>query len=113
LYSSWHKSAPACSQLCYFLGLGVCALAEFGRFLIYNILVDGGRGEEMEDTDDSDSEDQEVEFRGYKQMLLVLQSTEVETGKSFFIRNSHPTFSWQENGYIEHNIVQQCKNFVG
>ena len=68
------------------LGLGVCSLVEFGRLLSYNILVDGSTGENYGDSDDGDSDDgeneQEAEFRGYKQLLLVLQSTQVETGKS-------------------------------
>ena len=57
-------------------------MAEFGRFLLYNILVDSG--EDLGDMEDSDDEndDQVEEFRGYKQLLLVLQSKQVETGKS-------------------------------
>ena len=54
-------------------------LAEFGRFLLYNVLVDGDSnisGEENEE-DGADG------LRGYKQLLLVLQSSECETGKSF------------------------------
>ena len=55
----------------------MCVLAECGRFLLYNILVDG------EDCDTDDQEPDDSSDIGYKQMLLVLQSTEVETGKSF------------------------------
>jgi len=65
-------------------GLGVCSLVEFGRLLCYNLLVDGTTGENCGDSDDDDSDgvEQEAEFRGYKQLLLVLQSNQVETGKS-------------------------------
>ena len=55
---------------------------EFGRFLLYNILVDGGEPLGNLDESDDDIEEPLAEFRGYKQMLLVLQSKQVETGKS-------------------------------
>ena len=77
------------------IGLGLCALAEFGRLLIYNILVDGqDSSEDMDDSDDGgDTASSPQEFRGYKQMLLVLSSQAVETGKSFladlFLRIYH------------------------
>ena len=65
-------------------GLGVCILAEFGRVLLYNILVDGGSSEEGIDNSDSEDESNcDSRLRGYKQMLLVLRSQAVETGKSF------------------------------
>ena len=69
-----------------FLGLGVCVIAEFGRLLLYNILVDSsGEDENMDDSEDSDNGEapNTEEFRGYKQMLLILRSKSVETGKSF------------------------------
>lgn len=54
-------------------------MAEFGRVLLYNILIDEqGTGDY-----DIDQDEDEV-MHGYKQMLLVLQSQSVETGKSFF-----------------------------
>ena len=63
--------------------MGVCVLAEFGRFLLYNLLVDGG-SDNLEDSSDSDEENEEGNsFRGYKQMLLILQSQGTDTGKSF------------------------------
>ena len=46
--------------------------------MLYDILVDG---ENLIDDDDEDLLGDD--FRGYKQMLLVLQSQQVETGKSF------------------------------
>jgi len=66
-------------------GLGVCVIAEFGRLLLYNCLVDGsGEDENMDDEDSDNGEAPNTEeFRGYKQMLLVLRSKSVETGKSF------------------------------
>ena len=58
-------------------------MAEFGRFLLYNVLIDDECS--MEDSHDSDEENNEREVVvGYKQMILVLQSQCVETGKSFF-----------------------------
>lgn len=66
----------------------MCALTEFGRILLYNILVDGDRdgppGDDSEDSEDenADAEDQ-ITFKGYKQMILILHSQAVETGKSF------------------------------
>ena len=65
-----------------FSGLGLCAVTEFGRILNYNLLVDGERDGEP---DDSEDEADEVvdQFRGYKQCILILNSQEVETGKSF------------------------------
>jgi len=63
-------------------GLGLCILAEFGRFLCYNLMVD----EDQQDINDADteSESESDDLMGYKQLILVLQSQCVETGKSFF-----------------------------
>lgn len=62
----------------------MCALTEFGRILLYNILVDGDREGPNSDSDDEDDLAQnEINFKGYKQMILILNSQEVETGKSF------------------------------
>ena len=66
-----------------FLGLGVCLLAEFGRFILYNCLVDGQDTNMQDEGNEDDDAADEEEFVGYKQMMLVLQSGEVETGKSF------------------------------
>lgn len=66
-------------------GLGLCALTEFGRILLYNILVDGDREGPLDESDDEDGgpNEDDITFHGYKQMILVLNSQEVETGKSF------------------------------
>ena len=52
-------------------------MVEFGRILLYNLLID-------EENKDADWENEEDVMHGYKQMILVLQSRCVETGKSFF-----------------------------
>ena len=67
----------------------------------------------MEDTDDSDSEDQEVEFRGYKQMLLVLQSTEVETGKSFLSEIVTRLFHGKKTGILSTISFNSAKTLLG
>jgi len=61
----------------YVSGLGICLLAEFGRVLLYNLLID-------EESNRDDEPDEEDIMHGYRQMILVLQSQSVETGKSFF-----------------------------
>lgn len=63
-------------------GLGLCILAEFGRILLYNLLIDDESTSNEEN--DSDGESEDYYTNGYKQMILVLQSQCVETGKSFF-----------------------------
>ena len=55
-------------------GLGICLLVEFARVMLYNVLVD----------EESTDLNEETELHGYKQMILILQSRCVETGKSFF-----------------------------
>ena len=57
---------------------------EFGRLFCYNCLVDGSTSESSGDSEDDSDDDnnQDAEVRGYKQLLVVLQSTQVETGKS-------------------------------
>ena len=80
LYDLTHKRLDP--DLLFLLGLGVCSLVEFGRYLAYNILVDGSSGNDDEDSEDEDSVAAGAELVGYKQLLLVLQSNEVETGKS-------------------------------
>ena len=59
----------------------MCVLSEIGRFLSYNALADG-EDCNMEKEDDDGGVEAE-EFSGFKQMLLLFQSSEVETGKSF------------------------------
>ena len=71
-----------------FPGLGICIMTEFGRFLNYNLLVDDEEPENAdsdsdEDTDGKDETKAET-VTGYKQMIIILQSQCVETGKSFF-----------------------------
>lgn len=61
----------------YVSGLGICLLAEFGRVLLYNLLID------EENSRDGEPDEEHI-MHGYKQMILVLQSQSVETGKSFF-----------------------------
>ena len=50
--------------------------------MLYNLLVD----DEDAEGDESDTEESDdmTHNRGYKQMMLILQSHCVETGKSFF-----------------------------
>jgi hypothetical protein len=94
----------------YVLGLGVCVLAEFGRFLLYNILVDGEdcntQEAELEETD-------EEEFRGYKQMLLVLQSGEVETGKSFLAEILLRIFHGRKHAIHSTLSFESAKSLLG
>jgi len=66
------------------LGLGLCGITEFGRILLYNILVDGERELQTEESEDERvTSAEDIIFSGYKQMVLVLNSQQVETGKSF------------------------------
>ena len=66
----------------FFSGLGICILAEFGRFLCYNLMVDEDQQENG--ASDTGSESENDDLRGYEQLILILQSQCVETGKSFF-----------------------------
>ena len=70
------------SSFC-FSGLGLCALTEFGRILLYPLLVDGNREGPMDESDDENGLGNEINCNGYKQMVLLLNSRAVETGKSF------------------------------
>ena len=115
-YSAWFKSICCHSPSYYiltFLGLGVCALAEFGRFLLYNVLVDGASAEDIVDSDDSLSEAPEIEFRGYKQMLLVLQSQQVETGKSFMSEVLLRIFHGKKIGLLSTLSFDSAKTLLG
>ena len=71
------------NMIVFFSGLGLCAITEFGRVLLYNILVDGDREVPSEDSEDENATVDDIVFRGYKQMVLILNSQECETGKSF------------------------------
>ena len=92
----------------------MCVLAEFGRFLIYNLLVDGQNDEDSDDSDESDNENEQAEvFHGYKQMLLVLQSQAVETGKSFLSEILVRIFHGKKQGIHSTLTFDSAKNLLG
>ena len=90
----------------------MCVLAEFSRFLIYNLLVDG----EMEDEDEVDlleSGDNGDKFRGYKQMILVLHSEHVETGKSFLCEVLARLFYGSKHGICSIISFDSARKLLG
>lgn len=91
-----------------YLGLGVCILAEFGRFLIYPLLVDGEQNE-----DDESSDGNSAIFRGYKQMILVLQSETVETGKSFLCEVLARIFYGSKHGICSTVSFDSARRLLG
>ena len=97
----------------------MCVLAEFGRFLIYNLLVDGDCDDEDEDEDEvmSDSEISEsmhrVKFMGYKQMMIILQSEAVETGKSFISELLVRIFHGKKAGIHSILSFDSAKSLIG
>ena len=94
--------------------MGVCILTEFGRFLIYNLLVDGEQSEYSDDSDASDGEmDQNDGFRGYKQMMVILQSQAVETGKSFFSEVLVRMFHGRKHGIFSTISFDSAKKLLG
>ena len=103
----------ACSFRFIFPGLGVCVLAEFGRFLLYNAVVDG----EDSAQDNLDIEEEidhgDAGFHGHKQMMLVLQSNEVETGKSFISELLVRIFHGKKTGIFSTISFDSAKVLLG
>ena len=97
------------------LGLGVCVLAEFARFLIYGLLVDGEQNEDVDSSDDeADVAMQENDFfRGYKQMILILQSETVETGKSFLSEMLARMFHGSKHGISSTISFDSARKLLG
>jgi len=94
-------------------GLGVCVLAEFGRFLLYNAVVDGEdcAQENLDNGEENDPDD--AGFHGHKQMLLVLQSNEVETGKSFISELLVRIFHGKKTGIFSTISFDSAKVLLG
>ena len=90
-------------------GLGICILAEFGHFLLYNILVDAGD----EGLDDLEDDTMTPTMRGYKQMLLVLQSPGVDTGKSFLSETLVRIFHGRKQGIFSTVSFDGIKPVLG
>ena len=96
-----------------FSGLGLCALTEFGRILLYNLFVDGDREGGSEDSDEEvGPTDQAVVFRGYKQMILIINSQQVETGKSFLADLLLRIFHGRKVGLNSTISFDSCKEFL-
>ena len=100
------------SDLHFLTGLGVCSLCEFGRFHIYNLLVDNS-GDNLEDTDDDSDTDDQVDLVGYKQILVCLQSTEVETGKSFLSEIATRLFYGKKKEILSTISFNSAKTMLG
>ena len=75
--------------------------------------MDGAGAEDLMDSDDSLSEAPEIEFRGYKQMLLVLQSQQVETGKSFLSEILLRIFHGKKIGLLSTLSFDSAKTLLG
>ena len=101
-----------CLFMFCFSGLGVCVLAEFGRFLNYNLVVDGEREEDEEENSDNDNEE-DCFLQGYKQMILILQSGTVETGKSFLCEVLARMFHGKKHGICSTISFDSARKLLG
>ena len=81
---------------------------------MYNLLVDGGCDESGDEEEEDDATNDTVaEFSGYKQMMLVLQSQAVETGKSFLSEILVRIFHGKKMGVHSTLSFDSAKSLLG
>ena len=96
-----------------FSGLGLCGITEFGRILCYNVLVDGEREVQTDESEDeTEIAAEDIIFSGYKQMMLIINSQEVETGKSFMAEMLLRIYHGRKVGANGTLSFDSCKEFL-